>query len=301
MLNDGTMKILVTSSTGLTGRAVVGSLSAAGARVRAMIHSESRREEMLRLGAAETVVASIERREDLLGAMEGVDAVFYICPTAHPDEGRIGCMAVDAAADARVGRFVYQSVLNSIEPELPHHRQKLRVEQHLLESPLRYTILRPAAFMQNVASGCEAIVRDHVFAQRFFKHPDSRNRINLLDAGDYGEIAARLTMSDHYSFGSYDLCGPRNLSADDMLSAMTEAVGAEVTLRYISDEEFIAFAGKTQMPENKLNTLLAMFGAYNRFGFKGNPAVAEMLLGRPLTDFRDFITCALRRDTYRTN
>ncbi len=144
------MKILVTSSTGMTGRAVVKALNDTGAFVRAMIHSDRHNSEMVSLGASETAVASIESEADMKKAMEGMDAVFYICPTAHPEEGKIGCMAVDIAEQLGIKRFVYQSVHNSIEPELPHHRQKLMVEQHLLESGLNYSILRPAAFMQNI-------------------------------------------------------------------------------------------------------------------------------------------------------
>lgn len=283
------MKILVTSSSGLTGRAVVSALSAAGAEVRAMIHSESRRDEMLAAGAAETTTGSIESASDLRRGMAGVDGVFYICPTAHPREGEAGRMAVDIATEAGVKRFVYQSVLNSIEPALPHHRQKLTVEQYLLESTLDYSILRPAAFMQNLLAPAQQIVRENLFVQRFYTSADSTNRINLIDAGDYAEIAAEVITGSGYSYGSYDLCGPENLSARDMLKAMSEVTGRNVELRYMSDEEFINISRRNNMAESKIETLLAMFGAYNRYGFRGNPTVARYLLGRTPTDFGSFL------------
>lgn len=158
------MKVLVTSSTGLTGRAIVKELADRGVSVRAMVHSATRVDDMLSLGAAETVVASIENEADLERAMTGVDAVFYICPTAHPEEGAIGCMAIDVAERLGIPRFIYQSVHNSIEPELPHHRQKLMVEQYLLASGLNYSILRPAAFMQNVLTASGLLLEKHIFA-----------------------------------------------------------------------------------------------------------------------------------------
>lgn len=288
------MKILVTSSTGLTGRAIIKSLSAKGNDVRAMIHSEARKEEMLGLGASETVIASIESEEELRNAMSGMDVVIYICPNAHLREGEIGKMAVDIANQVGTKRFIYQSVHNSIEPSLPHHRQKLMVEQYLVESELNYSILRPAAFMQNILSSSTQIIKEHLFNQKFYKSADSTNLINLIDVDNYAAIVAKIATGKDYDYGCFDLCGPQNLSARDMLDAISNAVGTAVKLTYIPDETFIEIAQKQHMPDNKLSTLLAMFDAYNRYGFKGNPLTAKTLLGKELTDFKTFISKALQ-------
>lgn len=283
------MKVLVTSSTGLTGRVVVSHLAKHGASVRAMIHSDSKASDMLALGADETVTASIESREDLHRAMDGVDTVFYICPTAHPQEGEIGCMAVDIATELGVSRFVYQSVHNSIEPGLIHHRQKLLVERKLLESNLRYIILRPAAFMQNMIPNLKDIIENHLFAQRFYRNAENENRINLIDAEDYGEIAAKVTLDRSYDYAQLDLCGPQNLSAKDMLDIFKEAVGDEIELRYIADEDFISMAESRRMSQYSIEVLLTMFHSYNRYGFLGNPYESTSLLGRLPHDFKTFV------------
>lgn len=284
------MKILVTSSTGLTGKAVVKALAQAGAEVHAMIHSDHRRNEMLSLGATETVIASIESEKDILSAMEGMDAVFYICPTAHPHEREIGKMAVKLAQTSGVERFVYQSVHNSIEPTLPHHRQKLQVEQAILESGLKYSILRPAAFMQNILGTSDALVKSHIFIQRFFKDLNATNRINMIDVSDYAAIAAKVSSGTAYDFGVYDLCGPQNLSVEDMLHALTSVLGADIQLQYISDEEFIQTARRKGMAEENISTLTAMFEAYNRFGFTGNSVISNFLLGREPKTFHMFLS-----------
>lgn len=283
------MKVLVTSSTGLTGKAVVKALASHGVSVRAMVHSDSHSAEMIALGARETTVASIESEEDLTRAMAGMDAVFYICPTAHPREGEIGCMAIDIAQSLGIRRFVYQSVHNVIEPELIHHRKKLMVEQHLLESKLNFTILRPTAFMQNILQNVALIKEKQIFAQRFFVSTDATNRINLIDVNDYAAIAAKVTAGSGYDYGCFDLCGPDNLSVLDMLDVFRSTIGKDVVLKYITDDEFIAMAQERHMPENTLNTLLAMFRAYNRYGFKGNDFDSAALLGHAPGDFRTFI------------
>ena len=91
------MRILVTSSTGLTGKAVVKAMASKGIEVTAMVHSGRKTDEMLGLGASATVIGDIAAYDDLLLAMKGVNAVYYICPTAREDEAEIGKMAIEAA------------------------------------------------------------------------------------------------------------------------------------------------------------------------------------------------------------
>ena len=58
------MKVLVTSSTGLTGKAVVEAMAARGVEVRAMVHSSKRSEEMPGIGAAEVSVGDIASKNE---------------------------------------------------------------------------------------------------------------------------------------------------------------------------------------------------------------------------------------------
>ena len=219
------MKILVTSSTGLTGKAVVKALASKSIEVRAMIHSDIKADEMLSLGASETIVGDIASYDDLLSAMRGMDTVYYICPTAREDEAEIGKMAIKAAKETGIKRFMYQSVLHSIEPELPHHRQKHEIERVLVNSGLIYTIVQPAPFMQNILNAKEALVNSKVFVQKFFTRTDSVNRINLIDVGDFGSCVAEIALGTWYHFATLELCGSQNLSASEMLLEMEKVIG----------------------------------------------------------------------------
>ncbi len=101
------MKVLVTSSTGLTGKAVVKSMAEKNIEVRAMVHVSEKSEEMLKLGASEIIVGDIASKSDILSALEDIDAIYYICPTAREDEAEIGKMAISAVKTAGVNKFVY--------------------------------------------------------------------------------------------------------------------------------------------------------------------------------------------------
>ncbi len=283
------MRILVTSSTGLTGKAVVKALASKGFEVHAMVHSDSKGDEMRRLGASDIYVGDIASRDDLQGALEGMDGVYYICPTAREDEAEIGKMAIETAKTAGVRRFVYQSVLHSIEPNLPHHRQKLEVERALVDSSECYTIVQPAPFMQNILNAKDALVGSKVFVQKFFTAPDSSNRINLIDADDFGQCVAEILAGSQYDYATLELCGPHNLSVSDMLSAMEEVLGGKVGVKYIPDEALRATMEARHASQYAIDTLLKMFHHYNAGDFCGSDFVASAILGRKPATFASFV------------
>lgn len=288
------MKVLVTSSTGLTGKAVVRAMASRGIEIRAMVHSSGKSDEMLRIGASETFVGDIASYDDLTVAMKGMDAVYYICPTAREDEAEIGKMAVFAAKDSRIARFIYQSVLHSIEPELPHHCRKLEVERALVDSGLAYSIVQPAPFMQNILNAKEALINSRIFVQKFFTERDSANRINLIDVDDFGDCVAQIAIERNFEYSTLELCGPENLSAPNMISAIENAIGAKVCFKYIIDEELRKSMSARNASEYAIETLLRMFRHYNNGDFCGSPFTTSSILGRKPTEFDEFLKKELR-------
>ena len=288
------MRMLVTSSTGLTGKAVVKAMASKGIVVTAMVHSEKKTDVMLGLGASETVVGDIASYDDFLLAMRGMDAVYYICPTAREDEAEIGKMAIEAAKEAGINRFIYQSVLHSIEPELPHHRQKLEVERALVDSGLIYTIVQPAPFMQNILNAKAALVNNKVFVQKFFTGRDSVNRKNMIDVGDFGNCIAEIALDERFQYATLELCGPQNLSASEMLSTIENVVGQEIKLKYLTDDEIRRAMSERNAPEYSIETLLKMFQHYNNGDFCGSPFVTTAILKRTPTTFAEFLKRELK-------
>lgn len=288
------MKVLVTSSTGLTGKAVVKAMASHGIEVRAMIHSIRRSDEMLGIGASETFTGDIASYNDLLSAMKGMDAVYYICPTAREDEAEIGKTAIKAAKDAGVKRFIYQSVLHSIEPELPHHRQKLEVERVLVDSGLVYSIVQPAPFMQNILNAKDMLIQNKVFLQKFYIDRDRSNRINMIDVNDFGYCVEEIISDPQYQYSTFELCGPENLSVSEMLSAMEKVIGQTIELKYITDDVLRRTMSDKNVPCYAIETLLKMFHHYNNGDFCGSAFIASVILKRTPTSFIEFLKRELK-------
>ena len=145
--------ILVTGAGGKTGKAVVRALAAARAPVRAFVRRADHEAALLACGAQEVAVGDMRSAADWGRTAEGVRAVYHICPNVHPDEVPIGQAAIAAARAVGVEQFVFHSVLHPQTEAMPHHWNKLRVEEAVLASGLPFTIFQPAPYMQNVLAG----------------------------------------------------------------------------------------------------------------------------------------------------
>jgi uncharacterized protein YbjT (DUF2867 family) len=148
--------ILIVGGTGVLGRTVIPLLVQRGEGVRALARSPGSATKLRALGA-EVADGDLTDAASLQRACVGVDAVLS---AAHGMLGRgrfrselvddAGQRAlIDAARSAGVRHVAYLSVLGA-SPDHPidFWRAKSRVEQHLRESGLSFTVLRPGAFME---------------------------------------------------------------------------------------------------------------------------------------------------------
>lgn len=127
--------------------------------------------------------------------LDGCDAAYLIAPNLHPDEPAYVAAALDAMRAAGVGRVVYHSVASPYVPEMPHHLGKAAAEDLVRRSGLAWTILQPAAYLQNLdLSGPTLDVPYDVDAP-----------FGFLDLDDLGRAAARVLAEDGHVGATYEL------------------------------------------------------------------------------------------------
>ena len=277
--------ILVTSAAGKTGRAVIRKLVARGQAVRAMVRRAEQADAVRAWGANEVTVGDMRSRATVEQAVSGVGAIYFICPAMVPDEFDMARTAMLTARSAKVERFVYHSVLHPHIQALPHHWQKRRVEEHLFEFGLAYTILQPAAYMQNVLAYWDEVVERRCYAVPY----SVEARLNLVDIEDVAEAAAIvLTQPDHV-FASYELAGPQALSALEIAAALSQQLGWPVRAERMSLQTWQERAHSAQLGSYQVEAWLSLYRYYDRYGLQGNPHVLGWLLGRPPTTFSEFV------------
>lgn len=276
--------ILVTGAGGKTGRAVVRALAARGAQARAFVRRPQDQATLRNLGAQETVVGDLRLPDHMSAAMAGVSAVYHICPNVHPDELPIGQTALAAARAAGVEHFVFHSVLHPQTEAMPHHWNKLRVEEALFASGLPFTILQPAPYMQNVLAGWAAIIGQGVFTVPY----PVETRLSLVDLEDVAQAAATVVGQAKHEGAIYELAGTRPMSQTEVAAVLAQQLGLPVAAVSESVDTWERRVRAAGLGDAQISTLKQMFDYYARFGLPGSPNCLGWLLERAPTDYSEF-------------
>jgi NAD(P)H dehydrogenase (quinone) len=271
--------ILVTGAGGKTGKAVLGALVARGARVRAFVRSPSHHAALQAIGVNDVVVGTMDDPHAVSQAVRGVNAVYHICPNVSPHEMAFAKTLIDAAAGSGVSRLVYHSVLHPQIEAMPHHWNKLRVEEMLFSSGLDVTILQPTAYMQNSLAEWDRMTSEGVYRVPY----PVETRLSLVDLDDVAEAAALVLTEDGHSGATYELVGTPPLNQIEIADTFSQALNKAVRAEAETAENWDHRARRAAMDDYSRETLVKMFRAYARDGLKGNPKVLTWLLGRPPT------------------
>jgi uncharacterized protein YbjT (DUF2867 family) len=268
--------ILVTGAAGKTGQAVTAALAARGQRVRALVHRPEAAAVVTASGAAEVVVGDMLAADALQIALAGVAAVYHICPNMHPAEVPMAELLLGAMVAAGVRRIVYHSVLHPQVEAMPHHWRKLRVEELLFTQDLAWTILQPAAYMQNIFGAWRAVVEEGVYRVPYA----TQTRLGMVDLHDVAAAAATVLLEDGHACAIYELAGREILDQDEIAAVLGEVLQRPVRAEAIARASWSETAARGGLNPEAIAVLLAMFEYYERHGFYGSPTVLRLLLGR---------------------
>lgn len=277
--------ILVTGAAGKTGLAVIRALAVRGASVRAFVRSTDHEERVHGAGASEIVVGNLLDVEAVTRAVRGTSGVYLICPNMAFEEPTMAAGVVAACRSEGVRRLVYHSVLHPQIEAMPHHWAKMRVEEALFESGLDWTILQPAAYMQNVLAGWREIVAEGRYQVPYA----AETRLGMVDLEDVAEVAAKVLAEDGHEGAIYELAGCEILTPYEVAEIVAEGLGRPVGVEVLSREEWSRRALASDLAARKIETLVAMFRYYERHGFWGNCRVLTHLLGRVPTGWVRFV------------
>ena len=152
-------KILVTGATGQQGGALARLLLQKKHEVYALIRNtepESPKAQNLRNLGAKLIKGDLDNPDSLEQATNGIDSVFLMgtwVEVGTEGETRRGKMMVDIAKEKKIEHLVYSSVVNADKNTgIPHFESKYKVEQHIKNSGIPYTIIGPTFFMDNLLS-----------------------------------------------------------------------------------------------------------------------------------------------------
>ena len=274
---------LVTGATGNVGAEVVRALAGADEKVRALTRSDS--SSALPSGV-QAVAGDLNRPDSLSAALAGVRGVFLL-PGYEDMEGILA-----EVRRAEVERVVLLSGSSAASGDTSNavSAYMIRSEDAVRASGVPFTILRPYGFMSNALRWL-----DQLNAGDVVREPFANVAVAMIDPYDLAAVAATALLSDGHEGRSYVLSGPEALLPADRVRILGAALGRDLRLEALSDDE--ARAQMTaQMPVEYVDAFFDFYVDGSLDESQVQPTVQEVL-GRDPSSFEQW--AAAHADAFR--
>ena len=217
--------ILFIGLTGAVGTEIIKLLPEYGIRARGLVRNPDKAEAAREAGV-EIIPGSLEDEDAISAALQGCDRAFLLMANSR-QQLELEKSFVDTAVETGVGHIVKMSAngadSNSKALLKRYHGDS---EQHIRESGLRYTLVRPNFFMQNMLHMAGSIVEQ----DRFFM-PMRDGQVGIIDVRDVARFVLDVLTLPGHEDQTYEVTGSELLSFHDIAEQLSEVMGREI--RYV--------------------------------------------------------------------
>ncbi|MEU0247869.1 NAD(P)H-binding protein [Streptomyces sp. NPDC006235] len=260
-------RILVTGATGTVGRQVVAELLDRGHDVRALTRDASK---AAFPAGVEVVEGDLTAPDGLAPALEGVTGLQLITfggAAFSPLE--TGPRILELARSAGVRRV---TVLHGGGPTPLEDAVRA-------DDGVDWTVLMPVEFMANALEWADGIVASGEVREPFVERLSA-----MVHEGDIGAVAAVALTEEGHAGQEYVITGPDVLTVGDKVETIAAAVGREITLVELTEEQAIAQWRAAGLAEDVIGFLLMAYGDTPEVGRTVSGTV-EKVTGRPARTF----------------
>jgi uncharacterized protein YbjT (DUF2867 family) len=237
---------LVVGATGVLGTEICRRLATAGKSFRALVRSTSDpvKKNVLKQLGGELVEGDLKDTTSLGRACQGATAVITT-PTAigSQQEGDTfdsvdlhGQMhLIDAARAAKAGHYVFVSVSGNLlkRGENPLFDDKQAVENHLQQSGVTYTILRPTLFTEIWLSPHLGFDFENAKATIY---GSGQNKISYISLHNVADFAVEALSNPAARTTALELGGPEALSQIEVVRMFEEIAGRAFEKQFVPEE-----------------------------------------------------------------
>lgn len=284
--------ILITGATGTVGRAVLDEVLKTNTPVKAMVRSADDAKKAPQ-GVA-SALADFADKATLQKALGGVETVFLVCsPIPHLVE--LEGNAIDASKESGVKHIVLNSAMGAGKYGKSFPSWHRKVEEKLESSGLKYTILRPNGFMQNILLYNAPSIR----AQGAFYVAMRDAKISLIDVRDIATVAAKvLTQPAAHAGKTYELNGPEAFSNAEIAAKISRLARRPVQYVDIPEAAQRKAMLDAGMPEWQVSALLELQEYYVSGKCAEVTDVLQRLLARAPRTLDEFL--GESKDSFRS-
>ena len=281
------MTIAVVGATGNTGRAVVKELKALGQDPIAVVRNADKAREVLGAGV-KTAIAELSDPAALQTALTGVESVFVVTghnPGMVEQQNNVLDAALKAGAKYLVRVGGGRAVALADSPSVVG-RGHAAIEDRLKGSGIKWTILRPGLFMQNLV-GQAASIKD---AGKIVGAAAKELKIAFIDVRDTGAVGARILLDPEPHAGkTYEFSG-KLISFGEIADAFSSVLGKAVNYVPVTLEQTEQALKARNLPDWLFAhmLLIAKLTANGSFSTENTKPI-EDIANRPPITFKKFI------------
>ncbi len=253
--SNNSATVLVAGATGFLGSEICRQLSEKNIPVKGLVRTSSDTNKVTQLKelGVEIVEGDLKDKSSLKNALHGVSAIIStVSSTLSRQEGdSIQTVdtegqynLIDAAIDANLKQFVYVS-LCEMPGQFPLQIAKRKVEKHLTESGLGYTILQPTYFMEVWLSPALGFDYHNTKATIY---GEGKNRVSWIAIKDVASFAVASLDNPAAKNRIIEIGGPEALSPMEVVNIFQTNKGKEFELQFVAEETIKAQKDGAQDP-----------------------------------------------------
>jgi NAD(P)H dehydrogenase (quinone) len=270
-------KVLITGSTGDTGRAAVRESIKLGLKVRALVHGKDKRSEALEQLGAGIVEGDLLEINTIRDAMEGMDAA-YFCWPVKPGLIQATVNFAQAAKETGVSTIINLSQRSANrESTSDACRDSFLAEEVLKWSGVPLVNLRPTYFLEWLLYPWQL----PYLQKGILRMPVGKGRHSPIAADDQGRaIAALLAKPEEHIGKTINLSGPVEMDHEQMAAELTEALGRKIVFQDLPIDEYCTSIEAMGVPVYIVQHLRGAMADYQTGHMSGADNNIEKLTGR---------------------
>jgi uncharacterized protein YbjT (DUF2867 family) len=274
MTNTNT--ILVTGATGKQGGGVAKQLAQNGFTVKALTRNPaSAKAQQLKAFNIQIIKGDLNDVNSYIAELKDVYGVFSVQTFENGINKEIhqGTALATIAKKYNIKHFLYSSVAGAeLQSGVPHFESKFKIENHIRQIGLPFTILRPASFYENFLI---PHVKKGILKGKLIQPVNSETVLCYMAAVDIGKIALKIFESPEKYIGKTIPLATEQLSTLEVAEIFSEVMGRRIEYKKLPALIIKLFLG------SDLNKMFKWTDAKNRFHIE---TVEETR-----TEFRDLL------------
>ena len=221
--------IFVTGGSGKVGGPVALSLINKGFNVRVLARKPSSPTiQHLKSLGAEIIEGDLNHRETFEDSLRNVDGLFCVLSYDYgvAKEIRQGFLITNLAKEHNIGHIIYSSAIGvDTNSGIPHWESKFKIENHIKELGLPYTIIRPTSFYENFLI---PQVRSRIL-KGTLSTPIGANVVQQFNsARDLGDICANIFLNPDPYLGKTITVAAEEMDMNKVTETFGEVMGRKM-------------------------------------------------------------------------